>query len=389
MTHVSTNRSKHAIKRAWIFAGIGALTHLVIGCTSSNSLNFPNLQSQTADASATEASQKKLAIAQLVGAPPKVTKSLSTALAKAAGERKITLEETKSDSTDYLMQGYLVADSTAKGTKMSYIWDISDAKGNRAHRINGEEIISSGPIKKGTDPWTLVNDKIIASVASKTAAQLATWLPPKKAPAQDAPMLVSDNKQDPKSTGSAKSATGTKTAQATKSKTAAPKKLAAKPAAKKAASKPVRKVAAAKPVPTRKTLQPIKVAAKPLAPKPAQPAKVMAMVPTVLGAPGDGQNSLTTAIKKQLGNRGIVLASGSTKAAYTVRGEVKMTPAAQANKEDIAIEWKVIDPKGKKLGTVSQRNSIPKGSLNGAWGQTADAAAAAAAEGIVKLLPKE
>ena len=31
------------------------------------------------------------------------------------------------------------------------------------------------------------------------------------------------------------------------------------------------------------------------------------------------------------------------------------------------------DPHGKKLGTVSQKNEIPEGSLDGAWGKTADA----------------
>ena len=46
------------------------------------------------------------------------------------------------------------------------------------------------------------------------------------------------------------------------------------------------------------------------------------------------------------------------------------------------------DPRGKKLGTVSQRNEIPEGSLDGEWGPTATQAAGAAAQGIVKLLPQ-
>jgi hypothetical protein len=56
-------------------------------------------------------------------------------------------------------------------------------------------------------------------------------------------------------------------------------------------------------------------------------------------------------------------------------------------KQPIQIDWTVVDPKGKKLGTVSQKNDVPQGSLDGPWGKTADAAAAAAAQGIVKLLP--
>jgi hypothetical protein len=38
------------------------------------------------------------------------------------------------------------------------------------------------------------------------------------------------------------------------------------------------------------------------------------------------------------------------------------------------------DSSGKKLGTVSQNNKIPKGSLDGAWGKTAEQAADAATE---------
>ena len=57
-------------------------------------------------------------------------------------------------------------------------------------------------------------------------------------------------------------------------------------------------------------------------------------------------------------------------------------------KQPITIDWSVTDPSGKKLGTVSQKNEVPQGSLDGAWGKTADAAAAAAAQGIVKLLPQ-
>ncbi len=61
-------------------------------------------------------------------------------------------------------------------------------------------------------------------------------------------------------------------------------------------------------------------------------------------------------------------------------------PAA-ASKASASI-GRSLDPSGKKLGTVSQQNTIPRGSLNGPWGAIADAAAGAAATGIIKLLPK-
>ena len=73
--------------------------------------------------------------------------------------------------------------------------------------------------------------------------------------------------------------------------------------------------------------------------------------------------------------------------AYRVEGAVTLG-AAREGKQAIQIEWVVKDPQGKRLGTVSQKNDIPEGSLDGAWGRTADQAAGAAVQGIVKLLPR-
>jgi hypothetical protein len=114
---------------------------------------------------------------------------------------------------------------------------------------------------------------------------------------------------------------------------------------------------------------------------------VTAIVSPVSGAPGDGMKSLTAAIKKRLYAKGVKLTSVQSENTYTVKGIVSLKDAS-GGKQSIRIDWQVIDPSGKKVGTVSQQNTIPKGSLNGPWGAIADAAAGAAADGIVKLLPK-
>ena len=111
------------------------------------------------------------------------------------------------------------------------------------------------------------------------------------------------------------------------------------------------------------------------------------VVAPVAGAPGDGQRSLTTALKKRLYAGGVKLANGTAANVYMVKGSVKLVETS-GGKQSIRIDWLVLDPSGKKLGTVSQQNTIPKGSLNGPWGAIADAAAGAAADGIIKLLPK-
>jgi len=113
-----------------------------------------------------------------------------------------------------------------------------------------------------------------------------------------------------------------------------------------------------------------------------------AFIEPVRGAPGDGKTSLTNAIRQQLKAKGIRLASNNTSPNYVVRGNVAMGSPSNGNQK-IKIEWQVLDPQGKRLGVVSQKNVIPQGTLDGKWGGTAQAAASAATQGIIKLLPSQ
>ena len=91
-------------------------------------------------------------------------------------------------------------------------------------------------------------------------------------------------------------------------------------------------------------------------------------MPAVTGAPGDGSTSLTAAIQRELAGKGVALADRPTATAYRVEGTVTVGQAKDG-KQPINIEWLVRDPQGKKLGTVSQKNEIPEGSLDGPWEQ--------------------
>jgi len=270
-------------------------------------------------ASSVFGSSPKVSIAPIIGAPDKVTTELTQALVTAGNERNLTLMPGASASSNYILRGYLVAAPDRRGAKVSYIWDVTDAKGTKVTRVSGEQPVSKG---SRSNPWSGVDSTVIRSIANKTASQLAAELP----------------------------------------------------GGRRASSAPV---AAAPPAATAAT-----AAARPAAPKPQG-----VLVAPVSGAPGDGRRSLTTALKKKLYADGIKLANGTTTNVYTVKGIVKLTDAS-GGKQNIRIDWQVLDPRGRRLGTVSQQNTIPKGSLNGPWGAIADAAAGAAANGIVKLIPK-
>jgi hypothetical protein len=115
---------------------------------------------------------------------------------------------------------------------------------------------------------------------------------------------------------------------------------------------------------------------------------ISAYVTPAVGAPGDGQISLAAALKSKLTALGVSVASGPGSNVYTVSGRAMLSESIWGH-QIIRIEWQVLDPNGKRLGTVSQQNGIPRGSLDGPWGAIATAAAGAAAYGIIKLLPRQ
>jgi hypothetical protein len=266
---------------------------------------------------------KTIAVAPIIGATPEVSQELTQALATAGKERGLTIVP-HGGKANYTLRGYLVATSEGKGSKITYIWDVNDAQGSRVTRVTGEELLAK---RLGGDPWSAVDSTTIRSIAGKTTSQLAASVPRGRG--------------------------GSASAVASASESAPP-------------------VASSAPTTTASV---------------ASPKAAGVLVQPVAGAPGDGQRSLTVALKKRLYAGGVKLANGPAVNVYMVKGSVKLADAS-GGKQSIRIDWQVLDPSGRKLGTVSQQNTIPKGSLNGPWGAIADAAAGAAAGGIIKLLPK-
>ncbi len=344
MTHGDAAKLQRCIKRMALAISLGLSVQGLSGCESGSVLGLDSSvldlgdgstgstsSSTTASASpVVESKAAPIAFAPLIGAPPSVSKQLSGAVVSEAQRRSIPVVKGKKSKPDYTVRGYLVASPETKGTKLSYIWDVTDTSGNRTHRIKGEELVSG---KKGNDPWAVVDTKAINSIAAKTATRIAKWLPKKK--------VVVPN-----------TSSGNKTSSTT-SKGSNQKRVAS------------------------------------LSSKSKRSGALSAIVPSVDGAPGDGRKSLARALKKELSRNGVKLASNATNDAYKVVGVVKMGKP-KSGRQSIDIKWRVLDPEGRDLGVVSQNNSIQQGSLDGSWGKTADAAAAAAAKGILELLkPKQ
>lgn len=352
MTTIDTAAAWRVVKPFTLVALATILSIGLAGCETGSNLFGLNDNSGTSTlAQPAPAGQPggtaRVAIAPVIGAPDGVAKQLASQLTSQIESKNVAVSKTPGTPSDYTIRGYIVSAKENAGTKISYIWDVTDTQGKRVNRITGEELLSNAA---GSDPWAAVTPQVVNAIAGKTASSLATWLPSQQ------------------------------TARAT------PPGANTPPAS--VASSPT-----ATPPP-----QPIATAAPPTQPAPTQVAanttgsingsgKLLAMVPSVTGAPGDGGVSLTGALQRELASKGVALANTPSAQTYVVAGNVKVGEGKQG-KQPIQIDWNVKDPTGKKLGTVSQKNEIPQGSLDGAWGKTADAAAAAAAQGILKLLPK-
>ncbi len=109
----------------------------------------------------------------------------------------------------------------------------------------------------------------------------------------------------------------------------------------------------------------------------------------VEGAPGDGSKSLADAMNELLGVEGIpiplVVASFPSDISFVIAGRVTLTPVDNAA-DAVSLVWDLMLPSGQVLGSVNQENIIPRGSLDGEWGEIAFEAAAAAADGLMSVL---
>lgn len=337
MTTIHAAAASHLRKRL-AFAALATFFAAGLGACSGDSNILGNsgdnsqlLSQQTAVQPAPAPSQ--IAIAPVIGAPEAAGNQLTSQLAQALGQKSISIAQSPADRADFTLRGYIVAAKERTGTKVSYIWDVTDPTGQRVHRITGEELAAKTDSR---DPWTAVTPDVMQSITSKTATAIGTWMQSDAAVANVRP-----------------AGQPVRTAALSDSGAAAPP-----PAAPPTATASI-----------------------------ASSGPVTAMVPSITGAPGDGSVSLTSALQRELSRNGIALSDRPTGNTYRVEGRVNLGQG-QNGKQPIQIDWHVKDPQGKQLGTVSQKNEIPEGSLDGSWGNTADAAAGAAAQGILKLLPQ-
>jgi hypothetical protein len=111
-----------------------------------------------------------VAIASVEGPPPALVARFTDQLAAAAVSRAIVTADPQ--TADYLVRGYLTAYAVPEGTAIAYVWDVFDSQKRHTQRVD-DTIMLKG---SASDPWSLADDAVIASVAGKSADDLAAYL---------------------------------------------------------------------------------------------------------------------------------------------------------------------------------------------------------------------
>jgi hypothetical protein len=108
-------------------------------------------------------------------------------------------------------------------------------------------------------------------------------------------------------------------------------------------------------------------------------------IAAIVGAPGDGNNSLYKSMKRTLIIEGVNVVNDRKESNFLLNGFVNKSPT-YGGLNDVAITWLVTTKGGKVVGKATQNNKILEGSLDQEWGKVAIDVALEGGASLVKIL---
>jgi hypothetical protein len=357
-----------------------------------------------------------IAIQQITGVPPGKLSELKTALSAAGRQHAIGFVEGNFGAGVFALSGDVRISSEPAGVRLVYQFQFRDADGVLIGNIDGED---NAGVFAGADPWAAVTPAIMERIARRTADAMARKLAGMGYAARLAALTAPPSELFARAGSGAgreidfETVNGPGFAALGNSMFAdADKQVEHEEIAPSVASLlplpgegQMPKVAvsdqafaAAPPAdndtgvdvgePSVASANQSEEAQPPPAKlKPGQRAiRAVAVVP-VQGSPGPGDAELTAAMRKTLSSAGWPVVSKPQADALTIEGRVKLTDKG-SGKQSVAVNWEVKSPDGKTLGDVKQANEIPKGALDGGWGDAAFSVSEAAAPGIFDVVKR-
>lgn len=113
-----------------------------------------------------------IAFEPVVGVPDRLAPQFATDLGAEAARRNLVVVARENTGNVYRVKGYFSALSEGGATRIVYVWDIFDAAGERANRINGEVTAPGG----GADPWATVTPEMMTAIASQSINDLQAFV---------------------------------------------------------------------------------------------------------------------------------------------------------------------------------------------------------------------
>jgi len=111
-----------------------------------------------------------VAIASIDGPPQDLSTRFRQSFDDAAAARKIALAPPAKPR--YLVRGYLTASSIEGGAEIDVVWDVFTPNKQRVQRLTDAIAVKGS----GDDPWAMLDDAALNSVAAKCADDLAAYL---------------------------------------------------------------------------------------------------------------------------------------------------------------------------------------------------------------------
>ena len=162
---------------------------LMLACAGLNACNDVAATPPSADASAQFAlrddanmADATVAIASVDGPPADLSTRFRQSFDEAAAARRIAVAAPA--KARYLVRGYLTASPIEGGAEVDVVWDVFTPDKKRAQRLSDAIAVKGS----GDDPWAMLDDAALNSVAAKCADDLAAYLSntPEAAPASAA-----------------------------------------------------------------------------------------------------------------------------------------------------------------------------------------------------------
>jgi hypothetical protein len=158
-----------AVLAAW---GVSAMAFPLSGCVEMAADLAPKTQAHAQFVRRTDVSLAGASVAfvSVEGPPAAISGNFSQILTREAVARDIVIADER--KAHYLVRGYLSAYATADGAAIEYVWDVFNNDKQRAQRVNDVLEVKG----EGADPWRIVGEAALASVAAKSADDLAAFL---------------------------------------------------------------------------------------------------------------------------------------------------------------------------------------------------------------------